>query len=116
MGVSPHGANSAAVSFAAGVQASAIMPNFLMYEYPHALQEVCNKLMVKPLVPDNSYVELPTEPGIGIEINEVALAEYAYGRHEPRPSGPSRTNENSTRQASRRREGIRAAGATTPMP
>ena len=87
MGVSPHGANSAAVSFAAGVQASAIMPNFLMYEYPHALQEVCNKLMVKPLVPDNSYVELPTEPGIGIEINEVALAEYAYGRHEPRPLG-----------------------------
>ena len=88
MGVSPHGANSAAVSFAAGVQASAVMPNFLMYEYPHALQEVCNKLMVKPLVPDNSYVELPTEPGIGIEINEVALKEYAHGRHAPRPLRP----------------------------
>ena len=85
MGVSPHGANSAAVSFAAGVQASAVMPNFLMYEYPHALQEVCNKLMLKPLVPDNSYVELPTEPGIGIEIDEAALKEYAHGRHAPRP-------------------------------
>ena len=56
-----------------------------MYEYPHGLQDVCNKLMVKPLVPDQGYVELPTEPGIGIEINEAALKEYAYGRHAPRP-------------------------------
>ena len=85
MGVSPHGANSAALSFAAGVQASAVMPNFLMYEYPHALQEVCKRLMVKPLVPDNGYVELPTEPGIGIEIDEDALKDYSYERDAPRP-------------------------------
>ena len=84
MGISPHGANSAAISFAAGVQASAVIPNFLMYEYPHGLQDVCNKLMVKPLVPDQGYVELPTEPGIGIEINEAALKEYTYDRHAPR--------------------------------
>ena len=85
MAISPHGANSAAISFAAGVQASAVIPNFLMYEYPHGLQDVCNKLMVKPLVPDQGYVELPTEPGIGIEIDEAALKEYAYDRHAPRP-------------------------------
>ena len=59
MNDSPHGGNSAAVSFAAGVQASAVMPNLLIYEAPHDLLQVCNKLTVNPLLPDQSYVELP---------------------------------------------------------
>ncbi len=85
VGVSPHGANSAALSFAAGVQASAVMPNFLIYEYPHALQEVCKEFTVNPLIPQDGYVELPTEPGIGIEIDEAKLAKFAYHRNPPRP-------------------------------
>jgi galactonate dehydratase len=90
MGVSPHGANSAAVSFAAGVQASAVMPNFLIYEYPSEAAKVSNDISVKPMVPQGSYVELPTDPGIGLDLDEKKLAKYAY---KQRPKRDIRTVE-----------------------
>ena len=77
MAVSPHGNNSTAVGLAAALQASAVMPNFLIYEYFVHNQEICDDISVKPLVPSGSYMELPTDPGIGIELDESKFAKYS---------------------------------------
>jgi galactonate dehydratase len=75
--VSPHNYNSTAIGLAATVHAAAGMPNFLITEYFVNFEEV-GKAITNPLVPKDGVITLPTAPGLGVEINEEALAEYAY--------------------------------------
>ena len=75
--VSPHNYNSTTLGLAATVHAAAGMPNFLIAEY-FVNFEAVGKAIATPLVPVNSVIELPTAPGLGVEINEDALAHYAY--------------------------------------
>jgi galactonate dehydratase len=75
--VSPHNYNSTAIGLAATVHAAAGMPNFLITEYFVNFEEV-GKAIANPLVPKDGVITLPTAPGLGVEINEEALAEYAY--------------------------------------
>jgi galactonate dehydratase len=84
VGVSPHGYNSTSIGSAAAVQASATIPNFLIYEYFVNVEEVCRNITKGYLEPHNSYIELPTEPGLGIEIYESKLAAYPYTPFPPR--------------------------------
>ena len=76
--VSPHNYNSMVLGLAATVHASAVMPNFIITEYflPFAAlgREVCRN----PLEPENGYIALPTAPGLGLEIDEAALARHPY--------------------------------------
>jgi galactonate dehydratase len=80
--VSPHNYNSTVLALAATVHAAAVMPNFIITEYflPFAAlgREVCRN----PLEPENGYIALPTAPGLGLEIDEAALARHPY---EPFP-------------------------------
>jgi galactonate dehydratase len=75
--VSPHNYNSTAIGLAATVHAAAGMPNFLITEYFVNFEEV-GKAIATPLVPENGMIALPTAPGLGVEIDEDALAHYAY--------------------------------------
>jgi galactonate dehydratase len=75
--VSPHNYNSTAIGLAATVHAAAGMPNFLITEYFVNFEDV-GKAIATPLVPVNGVIKLPTTPGLGVEINEDALAHYAY--------------------------------------
>lgn len=75
--VSPHNYNSTAIGLAATVHAAAGMPNFLITEYFVNFEEVGNAIAT-PLVPVNGMIALPTTPGLGVEIDEDALARYAY--------------------------------------
>ena len=75
--VSPHNYNSTAIGLAATVHAAAGMPNFLITEYFVNFEEV-SKAIATPLVPVNGVITLPTAPGLGVEIDEDALAHYAY--------------------------------------
>ena len=84
IGVSPHGYNSTSVGCAAAVQASATIPNFLIYEYFVNVEDVCRNITKGYLEPNNSYIELPTDPGLGIEIDETKLANYPYAPFPPR--------------------------------
>lgn len=59
------------ISLAAGVQMAASIPNFLCQEQV-SLGEGYIK---KPFVVRNGYLELPTGPGLGIELDENALAD-----------------------------------------
>jgi galactonate dehydratase len=59
------------ISLAAGVQLSASIPNFLCQEQV-SLGEGYIK---RPFVVREGYLELPTGPGLGIELDEQALAD-----------------------------------------
>ena len=75
--VSPHNYNSMVLGLAATVHAAAGMPNFLIAEYFVNFEEV-GKSITTPLVPVNGVITLPTAPGLGVEVDEDALAHYAY--------------------------------------
>ena len=71
--VSPHGWNSTSIGFAAGLQASATMKNFLIYEYMISVEKSSEDISIGYIKPEESYIELPKEPGIGISVNESKL-------------------------------------------
>ena len=92
--VSPHNYNSTTVGLAATMQAAAGMPNFLITEYFVNFEPAGNEIAVDPFVVENGYVTLPTAPGLGIDLDEEALARYPFRpfparklRH-PRDEGP----------------------------
>lgn len=74
--VAPHGNNSTTVGLAASLQAAAVMPNFLIMEYPVAWESTANVIAKNPLRVENGAIALPTAPGIGIELDEAALERY----------------------------------------
>ncbi len=84
VGVSPHGWNTTAVGGAAAVQASAVMPNFLIYEYMVHVDEFSDDVCIRRPKAEGGYIELPTEPGLGIEIDESKFEKYPYRQLPPR--------------------------------
>jgi galactonate dehydratase len=71
--VSPHNYNSTLLGLASTVQASATMPNFIITEYFLPFVEWGDKISPNQLKPKNGYIDLPTAPGLGIDIDEQAV-------------------------------------------
>lgn len=82
--VAPHGNNSTTVGLAASLQAAAVMPNFLIMEYPLAWEPTGHAIAQNPLRVINGVIPLPTAAGLGIELDEAALERY------PLRQGPAR--------------------------
>lgn len=82
--VSPHGWNSTSVAAGAAVHASAVMPNFLIYEYALNVEAVSRDISLTYLEPEGGYIELPQGPGLGVELDEATLAKYPYRQFPPR--------------------------------
>ena len=80
--MSPHNYNSTTVGLAATVQASAVMPNFLITEYFLNFEERGCQITNTPLRVNDGFIALPTTPGLGIELDEKALERFPY---RPRP-------------------------------
>lgn len=76
--VAPHGNNSTTVGLAASLQVAACIPNFLIMEYPIDWEATANQIAVNPLKVENGAIALPTAPGIGIDLDEAALARFPY--------------------------------------
>ena len=76
--ISPHGWNSTGVGCAAAVQAAAGMPNFLIYEYMVGVEAASRDVTIGYLEPNEGYIELPKGPGLGVEVDESALAVKPY--------------------------------------
>jgi len=76
--VAPHGNNSTTVGLAASLQVGACIPNFLIMEYPLDWEPVANEIAISPFKVENGHIALPTAPGLGIDLNEEALARYPY--------------------------------------
>lgn len=74
--MSPHNYNSTLVALAATVHASAVMPNFIITEYFLPFVEFCDRISPNQLKPKNGYIELPTAPGLGVDVDEEALKHF----------------------------------------
>ena len=85
IGVSPHGWNSTGIGAAAAVHAAATMPNFLIYEYMVHAEESSRDVTIGYNEPVDGHLELPTEPGLGVAIDEAKLADYEFAPYPPRP-------------------------------
>ena len=71
--VAPHNYNSTTVALASTLQAASTMPNFLITEYFVNFEQWGREVANPPIELENGYAQLPTTPGLGIDLNEDAL-------------------------------------------
>lgn len=79
--LAPHSAADA-VGVAASIQVAATIPNLLIQEFGGGTGE---GLFSTPLECVQGYVELPQQPGLGIEINHARLESYRLKEWKLRP-------------------------------
>ena len=75
--VIPHNPLSP-ISTAACVQLDACIPNFALQEYTGESEPPKSDLLINPLKLENGYLIVPEGPGLGIELNETALAQHPF--------------------------------------
>ena len=76
--VSPHNYNSTTIGLAATLQASAVMPNFLITEYFVNFEALGEEIAHEPWRVRDGMIELTDTPGLGIDLDEEALARFPY--------------------------------------
>jgi galactonate dehydratase len=76
--VSPHNYNSTTVGLAATIQCATCIPNFLITEYFVNLESFGQAIAVEPFKVVDGYIQVSDRPGLGIELDERALAQYPY--------------------------------------
>lgn len=77
--VAPHNPMGP-VATAVNVHLAASIPNFLILEYTPDDAPPRRDLVQEPIVLKDGYLELPTRPGLGIELNLEAFPRYPYRR------------------------------------
>jgi galactonate dehydratase len=77
--MSPHNYNSPLVGMAATVAVSAVIPNFKITEYFVNFESVCRDIAIKGLAVKDGWIDLPTAPGLGIDIDIAKLRAHAHG-------------------------------------
>jgi galactonate dehydratase len=82
--VSPHNFNSTTIALAATIQVSATLPNFLIAEYFVNFEEAGNSIVQNPFKVDEGYIKLPTQPGLGLELDEAVLRKHPFQEFPPR--------------------------------
>ncbi len=73
LGFAPHISIGSAIHFAASAHLATAMPNTLTSEYWIGDNPIGNAILREPLALENGYLHTPAKPGLGIEIDEVAL-------------------------------------------
>jgi galactonate dehydratase len=63
---------------AANIQLATCSPNFLILEGIERWQGFHADVLVKPIRWESGYVIPPTEPGLGVELNEAVIARHPY--------------------------------------
>jgi galactonate dehydratase len=83
--VAPHNYNSTTVGLAATLQVAALLPNFLITEYFVNFEER-GRVIASGLPPvERGSIALPTAPGLGVELDEAALARFPAVERPARP-------------------------------
>jgi len=67
---------------AANIQLATCSPNFLILEGIERWQGFHAELLMKPIRWESGYVIPPTEPGLGVELNEAVIAGHPYRGNE----------------------------------
>jgi galactonate dehydratase len=75
--MTPHNYNSMTVAMAAMLHVSAVTPNLLVAEYVPAFQAMSDRLAACDFRIVNGTAGLPEAPGLGVAMNDQALAELA---------------------------------------
>jgi galactonate dehydratase len=86
IGVSPHNWNSGTIGLAATLQTAACIRDVAYVEHISAWEERSGELLRRPLEVADGALAIPTGPGLGVELDEAALARYpfqAYTRDWP---------------------------------
>jgi galactonate dehydratase len=78
--MSPHNYNSPLIGMAATVHVSAVIPNFKITEYFVNFQDRCREIATSPLSVSQGWIDLPTAPGLGIDVDVERLR--AHPHHE----------------------------------
>jgi galactonate dehydratase len=63
---------------AANIQLATCSPNFLIQESIERWQGFHSDILHKPIRWEDGYIIPPTEPGLGVELNEAFIANYPY--------------------------------------
>ena len=66
-----------APAIAASLHVAAAIRNLVALEYQPLMLELANRFLKKPILCDKGLFSVPTAPGLGIEIDEAALTQYA---------------------------------------
>ena len=77
--VAPHNYNSTTVGLASTLHVSACISNFLITEYFVNFEAMGREIARNTFEVKDSYIDLPTAPGLGIELDEAALLRHADG-------------------------------------
>lgn len=76
--LTPHNYNGTNIGLAATVHVAAVAPNFLIAECFINLKPGCDEITVNPLKVENGWVDLPTAPGLGVDIDVEKLLQHPY--------------------------------------
>ena len=83
--IAPHSAQGPICS-AACVQLNASLPNFFIHEIFDEFNEPWEKLIVtKPVEVVNGYIDVPTAPGLGTDLNLEETAKHPYQQENSLP-------------------------------
>jgi len=63
---------------AANIQLATCSPNFLILESIERWQGFHAQVLLKPIRWEAGYVIPPSEPGLGVELNEAVIAQHPY--------------------------------------
>lgn len=84
--IAPH-LYAGPVEAAASIQIDACSPNFLIQESIEDWRGFHSDILKKPIQWQDGYIIPPTEPGLGIELNEEVLLQHPYAGTDPGISG-----------------------------
>jgi galactonate dehydratase len=82
--VSPHNYNSTTVGLAATLQIAAAIPNFLITEYFVNFEGRGREIARPGFEVRDGFITVPQSPGLGIELDEAALARFPGRERAPR--------------------------------
>lgn len=84
MAIAPHNNNSTLAGLAATVHVSATIPNFLIAECFINRLSACEEIATATIKVENGWAELPSVPGLGIDIDADRLRKFPYRAFPPR--------------------------------
>jgi galactonate dehydratase len=76
--MSPHNYNSPLIGLAATVAVSAVIPNFKITEYFVNFEQRCREIATVSPVRDGGWVDMPTVPGLGVDVDVAKLRSYPH--------------------------------------
>jgi galactonate dehydratase len=76
--MAPHNYNSVLMGFAATLHVCAVIPNFLIAEYFVNFEEACGAIATRQIKIEGGFAELPTTPGLGVDIDVSKLQQRPY--------------------------------------